>query len=216
MCQCSFHLIFKHPSGHSVLYIITILSSENLLSWLSPGTPSSWKWWFSACLIVLQNVYPQEDWKCPSPPHLSLIPFVSLLFEGLGHILKISPRKTLPTSSNWYINVSLCREPGGNVVLFFRRTWNSLVSTCSNRYRVWQKEHCTGRIETYFLVLTLLPKISFVTLDNSPHSGLLLPPWQSQGLVWEMSKVTFGPNSVTMSGCIFLELPACVWIFVPR
>lgn len=42
-----------------------------------------------------------------------------------------------------------------------------------------RKSTWSDQVETCFLVLALLPKISFVTLDNS-LSGLLLPHWQSQ------------------------------------
>lgn len=66
----------------------------------------------------------------------------------------------------------------------------------------------TGWRETCFLVLALLPKISFVTLDNF-LSGLLLPHWKSQGLVWKMSKITSGSDNLTVSECIFPE-PCCL------
>ena len=148
----------------------------------------------------------------PLHTSLSLLPLISFLFESLDYILKISPRKTSPTSCSM-LN-SLCRWQGRNVVSHCKRTQNSLIffPISCNRYRVWQKEHWTDGIETCFLVLTLLP-ISSVTLGNSPLSGLLTPHCQSQGLAWKVSEVLPGPDNLTVTKCIFPKLPVWVWNF---
>lgn len=55
-----------------------------------------------------------------------------------------------------------------------RGTQNSSVPTCYDSYRVWQKEQWTDRMETCFLDLAPLSKMSFVSVVSS-LSGLDFP-----------------------------------------